>query len=101
MPMTILFTGYQTHNILLTADEGEGHRLEVPGRSVPEDLPKQGWLWFRQYFSPEQAKGQPVGPQSDLYALGVFFMRCSPGSTIYRREPHATALKHIQENRFL
>ena len=51
-----------------------------------------------QYFSPEQAKGLPVGPQSDLYALGCVLYEMLAGEVPFTGEsPIAIALKHIQE----
>jgi tRNA A-37 threonylcarbamoyl transferase component Bud32 len=50
------------------------------------------------YMSPEQAKGEPVGPASDLYSLGVVLHEMLTGNLPYEAEsPLAQAIKHISE----
>ena len=50
------------------------------------------------YLSPEQAKGEPVGPKSDLYSLGIVLYEMLTGRVPFDAEDSiAITMKHISE----
>src|SRR5690554_1661709 len=97
----IIHRDIKPHNILLTA---EG-RVKVTDFGIARAISDAGFtqtgvvMGSVQYFSPEQAKGISVGPQSDLYALGCVLYEMLTGEVPFNGEsPISIALKHIQEN---
>ncbi|WP_141015163.1 protein kinase domain-containing protein [Nocardioides sambongensis] len=51
-----------------------------------------------QYLSPEQARGNPSTPASDVYSLGVVAFECLSGRRPFEAEtPVATVLAHLQQ----
>ena len=55
-------------------------------------------LGTAEYLSPEQARGRPALPASDVYALGLVAYHCLTGTSPFRRETTvATALAQVGE----
>jgi len=55
-------------------------------------------LGTTDYVSPEQALGRPVGPQSDIYSLGVVLFEMLTGDVPFHGENQVTvAMKHVRE----
>ncbi len=88
------------HNILLT-HEG---LVKVTDFGIAQAA---GWstlvhtgtvIGSAHYFSPEQARGQPVDARSDLYSFGVVLYEMLAGRVPFDGEnPVAVAVKHVQE----
>ena len=96
----IIHRDIKPHNILI-APEG---RIKVAdfgiARAVSSSTLTQSGsvLGSVQYFSPEQAKGAPVGVASDIYSLGCVLYEMLTGTVPFKGEsPIAIALKHLQE----
>lgn len=47
------------------------------------------------YVSPEQAKGEPLGPSSDIYSLGLVLLECLTGEKSFPGEPLPSALARL------
>lgn len=51
------------------------------------------------YISPEQAKGEAVGPETDIYSLGCVLYEMVTGKPIFEGDsPITVALKHVHED---
>jgi len=50
------------------------------------------------YVSPEQAKGEALGPPSDIYSLGLVLLECLTGVVSYPGEPLTSALARLLQS---
>ncbi|MEU4561021.1 serine/threonine-protein kinase [Actinoplanes sp. NPDC023936] len=51
------------------------------------------------YLSPEQVRGEPAGPRSDVYALGLVAYECLAGERPFTGDnPYAVALQRLQSS---
>ena len=85
-------------------DRRGGHGARSPtsasrARSTEEGLTADGRvLGTTDYVSPEQALGHDVGPQSDLYSLGIVLYEMLTGDVPFHGENQvAVAMKHVRE----
>jgi eukaryotic-like serine/threonine-protein kinase len=91
-------------NVLLTRDGGvkvaDFGIARALSDSSDQNLTKTGSVMgTATYFSPEQARGAPVDPRSDLYSLGVVLYEMITGHPPFAGDSAvAIAYKHVQEN---
>ncbi len=95
----IVHRDIKPHNILVTKDGlvkvTDFGIAAVSSISITETGVVLGSV---SYFSPEQARGNKVDHQSDLYSLGVVLYEMLCGCVPFRGDtPISIALKHIQE----
>ena len=87
-------------NVLLDADG----RAKVTDFGIARSLEGEGLtlagrvLGTTDYVSPEQALGQQVTPQSDIYSLGIVLFEMLTGDVPFKADaPVAVAMKHVRD----
>src|SRR5436853_5859941 len=95
----IVHRDIKPHNVLV---DGEG-RVKVTdfgiARAGTSQMTETGSIvGTAQYLSPEQARGAPVDPRSDLYSLGVVLYEMLTGKVPFTGDtPVEIAMKHLSQ----
>jgi serine/threonine-protein kinase len=86
-----------TSGLVKVADFGIARAITA---SSDDDLTQVGTVMgTAAYFSPEQARGEPVDPRSDIYSLGCVLYELVVGRPPFSGDsPVAIAYKHVPES---
>lgn len=100
----IIHRDLKPQNVIVDTDGDPAHpRAKVTdfgiARAGASDMTQTGSIMgTAQYLSPEQAQGLPVGPQSDLYSVGIILYELLTGRVPFEGESAvAIALKQVNE----
>ncbi len=89
----------KSDNILLTVRGGRKDFVKILDFGLaalardPRLAPKGAVFGTPEYMSPEQARGEDAGPQSDLYALGILFFEMLTGQLPFKSSDRDTLLE--------
>ncbi len=97
----VIHRDIKPHNILISSEE---RQVKVADFGIAKAVSNStitnigSIIGSVHYFSPEQAKGQPVANNADLYSLGIVLYEMLIGRVPFRGDsPISIALQHINE----
>jgi eukaryotic-like serine/threonine-protein kinase len=94
-PANILLT-YNDDGSRVTAKLGDFGVASIgPARAIGDDEIVTGTV---AYLSPEQARGEEVGPASDVYALGLVLLQCFTGELAFPGPPQHSATSRLLDD---
>ncbi|AEG60549.1 Stk1 family PASTA domain-containing Ser/Thr kinase [Desulforamulus ruminis] len=96
---SIIHRDVKPHNILITrSGRAKLTDFGIAQASAATVTHTDAIVGSVHYISPEQAKGEPAGPKSDIYSLGVALFEMLTGQVPYQGDGAiGVAMKHIQE----
>jgi serine/threonine-protein kinase len=92
----IVMQGRDEHDLIKVLDFGLAKLRE--GGELSEVTSRGAIVGTPYYMSPEQIRGDDVGPESDVYALGALTYACLTGSVVFDAQtPMGVLTKHLTE----
>ncbi len=94
----VIHRDIKPHNILITGlGDVKVTDFGIARAAASSSMTRTGHiLGTAHYISPEQAMGEPVGPASDLYSLGIVLYEMLTGELPFDAEtPLGIAMKHV------
>jgi len=91
-PANILLAEYSTHLRTRAKLTDFGIALHPSSERLTNEGMTSGTA---AYLSPEQAKGEDVGPPSDVYSLGLVLLECFTGEVEFQGQPVPAALARL------
>lgn len=94
-PANILLT-FNDDGTRVTAKLGDFGVASIgPAQAIADDEIVTGTV---AYLSPEQARGEEVGPASDVYALGLVLLQCFTATLAFPGPPQHSALSRLLDD---
>ena len=96
-PLGIVHRDVTPHNVLLSYD-GAVKLTDFGIAKAGDHSTAPGVLKGKfAYMSPEQARGEPVDPRTDVFALGIVLWEMLTGGRLFEGEGDAAVLKAVQD----
>ena len=92
----IIMQGAENEDLIKVLDFGLAKLRE--GGELSEVTSRGAIVGTPYYMSPEQIRGDDVGPESDVYALGALIYACLTGTVVFdANTPMGVLTKHLTE----